>query len=109
MPFPRTRPEARRETVEKLRGERDLGHEDQALASSFKSRRDGLEINLRLAGARYAFEQGHRERLCRHAIGQKPCGVFLRGFKGWSGESRIARKRRRLGRQGGCVKRALVG
>src|SRR5580693_2792698 len=99
MPFPRTRPEARRETVEKLRGERDLGHEDQALASGFKSGCDGLEVNFRLAGVRYAFEQGHRERLCRHAIGQKPRGVFLRGFKGWPGESRIARKRRRPGWQ----------
>ena len=62
MPFPRARPEARRETAEKLRGKRDLGHEDQALASGFESGCDGLEIYLRLAGAGYAFEQGHRER-----------------------------------------------
>ena len=68
MPFPRTRPEARREAVEKLRGERDLGHEDQALASGFESGRDGLEINLRLAGAGDPFEQGHRERVGLYAI-----------------------------------------
>src|ERR1700724_4218977 len=108
MPFARTRPEPRLETAEKLRGERYFGHQDQTLASGFESGCDGLEINLRLAGARDAFEQGYRESAGLYTFRQNGRGVFLPGFKGWPGESRRARMRRRLGRQRDGFKRAFV-
>ena len=108
MPFARAGPKAGGETVEKLRGERDLGHQDKALPSGRKGRRGGLEINLRLAGARYAFEQSHRESAGVYTLAENRRGVFLRGFKGRSRERRIAGKRRRFRRQRDCLKRAFA-
>ena len=57
MPFGRPRAEARGETVEKLRRERDFRHQDQGLAAFAQRRGDSLEIDFGLARAGDAFEQ----------------------------------------------------
>ena len=61
MPFRRPRAEARRESVEELRRQRDLRHQDQRLPSLRRGFRDRLEIDLRLARAGDAFEQSDGE------------------------------------------------
>ena len=60
MPFRRPHPEAGGEAVEKLRGERDLRHQDQALPAAADRLRHRLEIDLGLARAGDAVEQRHR-------------------------------------------------
>ena len=49
--------EARLETAERLRRERDLGHEHDRAAPSLERRRAGLEVDLRLAAPGRAREQ----------------------------------------------------
>ncbi len=78
------------------------------MPSGRKGRRGGLEINLRLAGTRYAFEQSHRESTSVYALAQNGGGVFLRGFKGRPRERRVAGERRRLWRQRDCLERAFA-
>ena len=58
MPFGRAHAEPRREAIEGLRGERDFRHQDQALAAPRHRLRDRLEIDLGLARAGDAVEQG---------------------------------------------------
>ena len=62
MPLGRPRAEARREAVEELGGQRDLRQEHQRLAPLPQGFGDRLEIDLGLARAGHAFEQGRRER-----------------------------------------------
>ena len=61
VPFRRARAEARREPVEKLRGERDLRQQHERLPALSQRLGDRLEIDFRLAGAGDAFEQGRGE------------------------------------------------
>ena len=58
MPQRRRPAEAHGETLEQLRGQRDLGQEDQRLAAGREHRCDRLEVDLGLAGARQPLEQG---------------------------------------------------
>jgi len=108
MPFSRTRAKTRRETVEKLRSERDLRHEDQALAPGFERRRDSLEIDFRLAGAGDAFEQGDREIIAFNALDQDVRGFLLRGFQGGPRVRGIAAGRHGRLRQRDRLKYPLV-
>ena len=62
MPLGRAHAKTLGEAVEKLRRQRNLGHQDQRLASGDERRRDRLEIDLRLAGSGHAFEQEWLER-----------------------------------------------
>ena len=57
VPFDGQAAEARLEAAHELAGERDLGQHDQRLPALLDRACDGLEINLRLAGARDAIEQ----------------------------------------------------
>ena len=59
MPFRRPHAEARGEAVERLRGERDLRHQDQRLPLLADVLRHRLEIDFGLAGAGDAVEQRH--------------------------------------------------
>ena len=79
VPFRRPRAETRGEAIEKLRGERDLRHQDQRLPLQPDVFRHRLEIDLRLAGAGDAVEQ--RDRVA--ALRRRSCA---------------ARRRRRVGR-----------
>ena len=65
MPQPGTDAETRLEAVDELRRERDLGHQDQALAPEPHRLGNRLEIDLRLARTGDALEQ-------RHPIGRGP-------------------------------------
>ena len=62
MPFGGSCAEARREAIEKLRGQRDLRQEHERLALLPQRFGDRLEINLGLARSGHALEQGRRER-----------------------------------------------
>ena len=62
MPFGRTRAEAGGEAIEKLRGQRNLRQQHERLAPVPQGLGDRLEIDLGLARACHAFEQGGRER-----------------------------------------------
>ena len=66
VPFRRTHAEARGEAVEKLRGERDLRHQDQRLAPASQDFGDRLKINLGLARAGDAVDQSDRIAARRH-------------------------------------------
>ncbi len=61
MPLRGSRAEAGRETVEELGGQRDLGQEHERLPALPQRLGDRLEIDLRLARAGDAFEQGGGE------------------------------------------------
>ena len=60
-------------------GERDLGHEHERLLPALQALRDRLEIDLGLAGAGDAVEQGHGEAVARvlqelfRGFGLHPC------------------------------------
>ena len=58
MPERRGAAEALGEALEELRGQRDLGQEDQHLAAALEGARHRLEIDLGLAGTGHPFEQG---------------------------------------------------
>ena len=77
MPLRRPRAEPRGEAVEELRREGDLRQEDQGLAAGAQRRRDRLEIHLRLARPRDAFQQGDAEGvgLCARAQRRRSLGL----------------------------------
>ena len=78
MPFRRPHPETRCESIEKLPRERNLRHQDQALPTARNCFGDGLEIDLGLARAGDAIEQGHGKAAV-HAIAQCCAGFGLCG------------------------------
>ena len=108
MPFRRARAEARGEAVEKLRGERDFRHEDQALPAAADRVGHRLEINFGLARAGDAVEQ--RDRIA--ALGERGFqlrgGGALRGRKIRLREIRIGLFGDRLRRQHHGFQRAIV-
>ena len=59
MPFGGPGAEALLAAGDELAGQRDLGHEHQRLLAAFETLGDGLEIDLRLARAGDAVEQGY--------------------------------------------------
>ncbi len=72
MPFGRPHAEAPLEALEELRGERDLGHQDEALPALPHGLGHGLEIDLGLAGAGDALQQASpRSACCRHVLHQR--------------------------------------
>ena len=62
MPLDGWRTEPPLEPPEELAGQRDLRQHDQRLSATRERPRDGLEVDLGLAGAGDAVEQGYRER-----------------------------------------------
>ena len=108
MPFRRPSAEARGETVERLRGERDLRHQDQRLALAPDVLRHRLEINFGFSGAGDAVEQRHRIAALVDSGAQRVGGGKLTEREFGFAEIRIRRQRHRVGRQHHGGKRALV-
>ena len=99
VPLGRAHAEALGETVEELRGQGDLGHEHQRLPSATDDLADGLEINLRLAGAGDAVEQGDAIAALGHGCMQGIRRLALRRGEVRRRKIRVGRARHRLGRQ----------
>ena len=70
MPRRGQRAEAVLEAFQPLRGEGDLGQQHQHLPAGGEGRGDGLEIDLGLAGAGHAIEQGRGEGVRQHLVDQ---------------------------------------
>ena len=70
MPGRRLRAEPVLEALQPLCGERDFGQQHQHLAAGRQCRRDRLEIDLGLARAGHAVEQGRGKRMGQHAVDQ---------------------------------------
>ena len=79
MPRRRHGAEAILEAFQPLRGEGDFGQQHQDLPAGGEGRCDGLEIDLGLAGAGYAIEQGRGEGMRQHLVDQALRGHRLLG------------------------------
>ncbi len=90
MPYLRLGPEAPGKTGEPLAGQCDLGQQDQHLAAGFDRRRHRLEIDLGLAGAGDAVQQGDRKP-GRDRVPQHRRGVRLLRRQRRAGPRRIGR------------------
>ena len=99
MPFRRTHAEALRESVEELRGERDLRHEHENLAGAPNHFGNGFEIDRGLAGPGHAVDQRHRIAARRDFGAQRGGGLGLRRAQVRHGKVRTGRARDRLGRK----------
>ncbi len=108
MPFRRAHAEALGEAVEELRRQGDLGQEDERLAAGAQRGGDGLEVGLRLARARDAFEQADGEAPLGRPRGERRGGLGLRGIESHLGRVGIGRRRQRVGRQRHRLQRAFV-
>ena len=108
MPLHRAAAETRGEAVEKLAGQRDFGQQDQHLFAPRQRRRDGLEINFRLARAGHAVEQAHREAASPHRRDELASGLGLLRREVGRGMIRI-RDRRARRRHLDAHKRARLG
>ena len=108
MPFGRAHAEALREAVEELRGQRDLGQQDQRLAALADRLGDRLEIDLGLARAGDAVEQVDREAALAHRAAQDVGRHALRSGELGLAIVRIGLARDRLGRQRDRFERAFV-
>ena len=108
MPFRRAVAEARGESVEKLRRERDFRHQDQSLATLAQSLGDRLEIDLGLAGAGHAFKQDGLERFRRDGFAQGLRRFRLIWRKERRGKIGIGLFGRFFRRQGERLQRAFV-
>ena len=108
MPFRRPHAEALSEAVEKLRGERDLRHQDQRLVLAADVLGHRLEINLGLAGAGDAVEQRHGVAALVDGGAQGIGGGELAEEEVGLAEIRIRRAHQRLGRQHERCQRAFV-
>ena len=108
MPFRRPHAEAGGEAVEELRGERDLRHQDQALPAAADGVGHRFEINLRLARAGDAVEQGHGITALRHGRFQRGGGGALVRREFRLHKIRIGLLRHRLRRQHQSFERAFV-
>ena len=108
MPFGRPHAEALREAVEELRGERNLGHQDQRLAALADRLGDRLEIDLGLARARDAVEQVDREAALLDRAAQDVGRHALRAGQLGLAITRIGLACDRLGRQRDDFQRAFV-
>ena len=112
MPFQRPHPEAQREAVEKLAGQRYFRHQDQRLLAATDDLGDRLEIDLGLARTGDAIEQRdmkgavggerahgiHRAVLLAREFGPPMVRI---------GRGRRQRRRHRLGRQRAFVDQAI--
>jgi hypothetical protein len=108
MPAGRLDAEAGLEPVEELRRQRDLGHEDQGLAAPAEGFGHGLEINLRLAGARDPFQEGRGGGRVAQGRDQRLRRLRLRLRQPGLAEIRVGIARHRLGGKGDGLQRALV-
>ncbi len=108
MPFRGPGAEALGEAVERLRGERDLRHQDQRLPLVPDVLRHRLEIDFRFARAGDAIEQRNRVAALIDRGAQSVGGGELAERKFRLAEIRIGRLRHRLRRQHHGFQRALV-
>ena len=108
MPLGRPGAETRGKTVEELGGQRNLRHENEALAAAADRVRHRLEINLGLAGAGDAVEQSHRIAVRRHRCFQLRGGSVLAAGEIRLHKIRIGLCRDRLRRQHHGFERAFV-
>ncbi len=108
MPLRRAHPESRRETIQRLRGERDFRHQDQALAAARYRFGHRLEIDLGLARAGDAVEQGDGVAAGAHAVAQRRARRGLGGREIGNGVTRVGRPCGRLRRQRDGLQRAFV-
>ena len=99
MPFGGPRAETRSEAVEELRGERNLRQEHERLALLPQSFGDRLEIDLGLARAGHALEQGRRERAPGDEADEIIGRGALIGVEAGRAEIRIERRRGSLRRE----------
>jgi hypothetical protein len=99
VPLRRPRTETRGKAVEKLRGQRNLRHQDQALPTAPDRVRHGLEIDFGLSRTGDAVEQCDRIAALRHGVLQSGRGGTLVGGEVCRDKIRIRRLRHRLGRQ----------
>ncbi len=108
VPFRRPHPEPLGEAIEKLRGERDLGHQHQRLFAAADDLADRLEIDRGLARSGNAIEQRHAVSALGDAraqrIGRRPLIARERG----RGKVGVGRARHRLRRQHQALQHALV-
>ena len=107
VPFGRPRPEPCREAVEELARQRDLRHQDQALAPARHRLGHRLEIHLGLAGAGDAVDEGDGKAVA-HGLAQRRAGRRLGGREIRHRIGGIGRQRDRIGRQRQHLQRALV-
>ncbi len=107
VPLGRSRPEARGEAVEELRGQGDLRQQDQRLPPGAQRRRDRLEIDLRLARSRDALQQGHARVAGEHAVAQGRRRDRLLGRQVRRGEIGIGAADDRLRGEGGRLESAF--
>ena len=107
MPFGRPGAETRGKPVEKLRGQRDFRQQHESLAPLPQDFGDGLEINLRLARSRHAFEQGRRERAISDALSEIVGRGALIGVEARQAEIRVKRRRARFRGQRDGGERAI--
>ena len=108
MPFRRPHAEALGETVEHLRGERDLRHQDQRLPAAADRFGHRFEIDRGLAGAGDAVEQRRGIAAGFDRRAQRIRRHLLRRRKFRPREIRIGRGRDRIGRQHQRLQRAFV-
>ena len=108
MPFGGADAEPRREAIEELRGQRDLRHQDQHLLAAPDRLGHRLEIDLGLARAGDAVDQGHGEAARADAGAQRIGRGALRVGELRHGEVRIGLPRHRLRRQHQRFQRAVV-
>ncbi len=108
MPFGRAHAEALRKAIEELRGECDLGHQDQGLAALADRLGDRLEVDLGLARAGHTVEQIDRVAALRDGAAQDVGRHALRAGQFGLAVVGIGLARDRLGRQRDDFERAFV-
>ena len=108
MPFAGTHAKAGGETIQKLRRQRDLGHQNQRLPPLRHRSRCSLKINLGLARSGDAFKQRAGESVLAHAGGQLVRSRRLIGLEARWRKPQIRRQSHGLGRQRDGLQSALV-
>ncbi len=108
VPLRRAHAKAFRETVEKLRGESDLGDEDQRLLSAPDDLGNRLKIDARLPRPGDAVEQRDVITAARHCLAQRVRRLALRRREIGQRKIRVRRTRHGLGRQHQALQRPLI-
>ena len=108
VPFGRTHPEPGAETIQELRGKRDLREQHQRLAAFAHNLRDRFEIDLGLARSRHAVDQRHAVAALGHARAQLVCRRALCAVKIRSHKIGIGQSCHRLRRQYQALQRAFI-
>ena len=108
MPFGRRHAETRREPLQELGRQCDLGQQDQHLSAQAQGCGDALEIGLGLARAGDAFEQGDTEGPSLDARDERRRDRDLGVLERRDGSIRVGRRWSGIGRQRDRLERAFV-